>query len=55
MTECQFNQLTALKIKPTATIVLNQDEDDCVLRLRERRVDPYTGQSYNLKLIKLND
>lgn len=55
MTECQFNQLKALKVKPTATIVLHQDEDDSVLRLRERRVDPYTGQSYNLKLIKLND
>lgn len=55
MTESQFNQLKALNVKPTATIILQQDEDDSVLRLRERRVDPYTGQSYNMKLIKLND
>ena len=44
-----------MNVKPTATILLQQEEDDSVLRLKERRIDPYTGQSYNMKLIKLND
>ena len=55
MTESQFNQLKAMNVKPTATILLQQEEEDSVIRLRERRIDPYTGQSYNMKLIKLND
>ena len=55
MTESQFNQLKAMNVKPTATILLHQEEDDSVLRLKERRVDPFAGQSYNMKLIKLND
>ena len=55
MTESQFNQLKAMNVKTTATIHQHQEEDDSVNRLRERRVDPYTGQSYNMKLIKLND
>lgn len=42
-------------MKPTATILLQQDEDDCILRLKDRRIDPYTGLSYNTKLIKLRD
>lgn len=53
MSEGQFNQLSVLKAKPTATIVLQQAEEDSVLRLKDRRVDPYTGLSYNMKLIKL--
>ena len=55
MTESQYNQLRALNVKPTLTILLQQDEDDSVIRLRERRIDPYTGVSYNMKLIKLGD
>ena len=42
-----------MNIKPTTTILLQQDEADCVLRLKDRRIDPYTGLSYNTKLIKL--
>ena len=55
MSESQFNQLKALNVKPTCTIVLQQDETDCVRRLQDRRVDPYTGLGYNNKLIKLRD
>jgi len=55
MSESQFNHLKALKVKPTATVLLQQSEEDSVLRLKDRRVDPYTGLSYNMKLIKLRD
>ena len=55
MSESQVNQLKALKVKPTATVLLQQAEEDSVLRLKDRRVDPYTGLSYNMKLIKLQD
>ena len=55
MSVSQCNQLSALNIKPTATILLQQEEGDCVLRLKDRRIDPYTGLSYNTKLVKLKD
>lgn len=55
MSESQFNHLKALNVTPTATVVLQQPEEDSVLRLKDRRVDPYTGLSYNMKLIKLRD
>jgi adenylate kinase family enzyme len=55
MSVSQFNQLKALNVKPTATILLQQDEQDCTMRLKDRRVDPYTGISYNTKLVKLKD
>ena len=44
-----------MKVKPTATIILQQDEQESVSRLRERRLDPHTGKFYNYKLIKMND
>ena len=44
-----------MNVKPTTTILLQQDEADCVLRLKDRRIDPYTGLSYNTKLVKLKD
>lgn len=55
MTESQCNQLKALNVKPTVTILLQQEEADCVARLQNRRIDPYTGLSYNTQLIKLRD
>jgi hypothetical protein len=35
--------------------MLNMPEDECLKRIGDRRVDPYTGKTYNLKLLKLNN
>lgn len=35
--------------------MLNMPEDDCLKRIGDRRIDPFTGQTYNLKLLRLNN
>jgi adenylate kinase len=55
MTEAQLNQLEAMKLRPHFIFMLNMPEDDCLKRIGDRRIDPYTGKSYNLKLLKLKN
>ena len=35
--------------------MLNMPEDECLKRIGDRRIDPSTGTTYNLKLLKLNN
>ena len=54
-TELQVKLLQSLKIKPTAIFMFNQTEKQTLQKLSHRRVDPFTGKFYNMKLIKLAD
>lgn len=55
MTEAQLNQIEAMKLKPNAVFCLQMDEDECLKRINDRRIDPYTGKTYNLKMLKLRN
>lgn len=55
MNEAQYNLLKTMKVKPSCTIILEQDEKECIARLKDRRLDPVTGKFYNIRLIKLDD
>lgn len=44
----QVNLLKALKIKPSIVLVFNCDEETCVRHKINVRVDPQTGQEYNI-------
>jgi adenylate kinase len=47
-TRSQINLLKALKIKPSTTLVFNCDEETCVRRKTNVKVDPQTGVEYNI-------
>lgn len=42
--------LKAANIKPTAVCMMEQQEDDSVRRLKNRRIDPITGKLYNVDI-----
>jgi hypothetical protein len=44
-----------MNLKATVSILLDLDKREAIKRLKERRVDPETGKSYNLKLIRMQD
>lgn len=44
----QVNLLKALKIKPSIVLIFNCDEETCVRRKSNVRVDPQTGVEYNI-------
>ena len=39
--------LTALNIRPTSILVLDQNEDESTRRLENKTIDPATGDLYN--------
>lgn len=49
-TETQINLLKTLNIKPTLVVMLEVQKEECVSRLNKRRVDPITGESFNLEV-----
>lgn len=55
ITESQINHFKSMNLKSTVSILLDLEEREAVKRLKERRVDPETGNFYNLKLIKMQD
>jgi len=55
MSEAQINQLEAMKQRPHHVFMLNMPEDECLKRIGDRRIDPSTGNTYNLKLLRLNN
>lgn len=42
--------MTALRIKPTLVVLLEQSVDESLRRLQNRRIDPSTGVCYNLEV-----
>jgi len=46
----QINQLKALRIKPSVVFVFEQAEDESVRRLNNKRMDPQTGDIFNLEV-----
>ena len=55
MTEAQYNRLTAMKLNPSVCFMLDQSEASSIYNLGNRRVDPLTGDEYNLQLVRLRD
>ncbi len=54
-TEAQINFLNTLKIKPSLVCLFEQPEEECVRRLSNRRIDPQTGEFFNLEINKPPD
>lgn len=54
-TEFQVHLLSALKLKPTLVFMLNQSEQQSIAKISGRRIDPYTGEIYNINLINFKD
>lgn len=46
--ETQVNLLKSMRIKPTLVCLFEQAQDESVRRLGNRRLDPHTGELYNL-------
>ena len=44
-----------MRVRASATFLLKQDLKESIKRLRERRLDPQTGEYYNYKLIRCED
>jgi adenylate kinase len=55
MTESQVNLLKAIGVKPTVVFMLNQDEESAMRNIKYRRIDPVTGEEFNLHMIKFGD
>lgn len=51
--ESQINLLKSLNIKPTLACTFDLHQDDCVQRLKDKRVDPLTGEYFNLDVANL--
>ena len=49
-TKAQMNLLKALKIKPSVCFMFDVPEKVCLKRIEARKVDPLTGNVYNLDL-----
>ena len=45
-----MNLLKALKIKPSVCFMFDVPEKECIKRVEARKVDPLTGNVYNLNL-----
>lgn len=46
--ENQINQMIAMGLKPKCVFLMQMGEEECIKRLGDRRVDPTTGEKYNL-------
>lgn len=55
MSESQINQMCTMGLKPKCIFMLSVSDDECMKRLGDRRVDPTTGEKYNLQMIRLAD
>lgn len=53
--EAQLNLLKALRIKPQTVFLFEQNEDESVRRLQNRKLDPDTGIRYNMEINPPND
>lgn len=49
-TEAQIQLLRASKIKPTLVCLMDQTLDESLRRLGNRRIDPITGQLFNIEI-----
>ncbi len=49
-TKQQINLLKAMRIKPTSVFIFEQPEDECVRRLGNKRMDPTSGELFNLEV-----
>lgn len=49
-TDGQIQMLKAAKIKPSVVCMMDQQVDDSVRRLKNRRIDPMTGQLFNVDI-----
>ena len=49
-TDSQINLLKTLKIRPSLVCLFEQPEEESIRRISNRRVDPSTGQFYNLEI-----
>ena len=47
--------MSTMGLKPKCIFILSVSEDECMKRLGDRRVDPTTGEKYNLQMIRLAD
>lgn len=54
-TEAQCNLLKAMNVTPSMVFMLEQPEAVSLKKLGKRRIDPKTGNVYNLGLIRLAD
>jgi len=54
-TKSQINLLKALRIKPSTVFICEQNEDESVRRLGNRRIDPVKGDEYNLEVFPPSD
>lgn len=48
--KAQMNLLKALKIKPSVTFMMDVPEKLCIKRVEARKMDPLTGNVYNLDI-----
>lgn len=49
-TEQQINLLKTIKIQPSVVCLFEQSDEESIRRLIKRRVDPETGNAYNLEI-----
>ena len=54
-TRPQMNMLKALRIRPSHCFVFEMQEDECVRRLSNRRIDPQSGKIYNIEVNQPTD
>lgn len=48
--EAQINLLKTMKIKPSLVVIFEQPMDESIRRLRNKRIDPVTGITYNTEV-----
>jgi adenylate kinase len=48
--KAQINMLRAMRIKPSHVVVFEQQEDESLRRIGNRKVDPQTGICYNIQI-----
>lgn len=49
-TEAQINLLKSLKVRPSLVCMFEQPEAESIRRLQARRIDPETGNLFNLEI-----
>jgi len=49
-TEAQINLLKSLKVRPSLVCMFEQPETESIRRLQARRIDPETGNLFNLEI-----
>ena len=45
-----MNLLASIRVRPSLVFFFEQQEDEAIRRLQSRRIDPQTGNLYNLTL-----